>query len=76
MHAMLQGFGENTSPNFEAAIHARKTWTFHERIGDSYAIHRLNSKSSSSIIVNVIRIVKEYHNRTKSLVMHLVIEHP
>jgi len=61
MHAMLQGFGENTSLNSEEAIYARKTWTFHERIGDSYAIHRLNSKSSSNTIVSVIRIVKKYH---------------
>ena len=61
MHAMLQGFGENPSPNFEAAIYARKTWTFHARIGDSYAIHRLNYRSSSKTIVSMIHIVKKYH---------------
>ena len=41
MHAVLQGFGEDPCFDFEATVYARKIRTFNERIGNSYAIHRL-----------------------------------
>ena len=49
MHAVLQGFGENSSTNFEAAVDAGKIRTFNERTGYPHAIHRLIKKLKVSI---------------------------
>jgi hypothetical protein len=51
MHAMLQGFSENSSPYSKEAIYARKTWTLHAGIGHSDAIYRLKTSFRSIKIV-------------------------